>query len=185
MAERNARTVGRTRDYRTELLEELELRLDTTVLERLGAQAPSPAELATRMVAVLPHVPAGNPMAQQVGPEFLDTPGVAVVLAGPGREPISKQAVEQRRNRGTLLALKTSDGHWIYPTWQFDGAAVLAGLADVLAVFRGHPAWSVATWMTTAMPELDEESVAQWLLAGRDPATVVELAGLTARRWAA
>lgn len=172
-------------DYRLALLAELEERLDAGVVRRLGADAPAPAELARRMVAVLPHAVEGNPMATQVGPQFHDTNGVAVVLAGPGHAPISKQAVEQRRKRGTVLAVKTSDGHWIYPTWQFDGAGVLPGLADVLAAFRGHPAWSVATWVTTPMPELDDRSGAEWLAAGRDPAAVLDLARRTARRWAA
>ncbi len=173
--------------YRRALLDELEARLDERSLRSLieGAQALHPAVLAERMVSVVPTAERGNVMAEQVGPLFYDTPGVCVVLAGPAGEPISKQAVEQRRKRATVLALKTSDGHWIYPTWQFVDGAVLPALVEVMSTLRGNPPWSVATWLTTPLVELDDASVADWLLAGKDLQVAQALAKAVARRWAA
>ena len=86
------------------------------------------------MLAVTPAPAPLNKMAEQVGPTFYDTTGVTVVLAGPGRDPLSKQAVEHRRRRNTILALQTSDHRWIYPTWQFQDVRVMPELVEVLAV---------------------------------------------------
>ena len=95
----------------------------------------APEDLAERMLSVAPAPVPANKMAEQVGPEYYDTNGVKTILAAPGAEPVSKQAVEHRRNRHTILALQTTDRRWIYPTWQFRDHDVLPGLADVLATF--------------------------------------------------
>jgi hypothetical protein len=188
-----------------------------SVLARLikGAAPIAPGDLAERMLAVAPAPAPANKMAEQVGPEYYDTNGVKTILAAPGAEPVSKQAVEHRRNRHTILALQTTDRRWIYPTWQFRDHDVLPGLADVLATF--HPSqpsrnqtaaskshspsaeamgrsatrdepfsrWSVATWVTTPLRELDGLSVADWLLEDRDRDRVVQLARRTVAAWVA
>jgi len=191
-----------------------------SVLARLlkGAAPIAPEKLAQRMLAVAPAPAPANKMAAQVGPEYYDTNGVKTILAGPGAEPISKQAVEHRRNKHTILALQTTDRRWIYPTWQFRDHDVLPGLADVLTTFHpphakrdqaapsagsesesraGVPVarsetrdepfsrWSVATWVTTPLRDLDGLSVARWLLEARDRDRVVQLARRTAAAWAA
>lgn len=174
-----------------EYLEAFFAELDTTVvpalLQRLraGAARLSPRELAKRMLAVTPAAAPANKMAEQVGPDFYDTAGVMVVLAPPGADPISKQAVEHRRRRRTVLALQTSDGRWIYPAWQFRDHDVMPGLAQVLAVFDEHPNWSVGTWLTTPNKDLDERTPVQWLNEGRDREHLLRLARHTAHRWAA
>lgn len=188
-----------------------------SVLARLvkGASPIAPVKLAERMLAVAPAPAPANKMAEQVGPEYFDTNGVKTILASPGAEPVSKQAVEHRRNRHTILALQTTDRRWIYPTWQFRDHDVLPGLADVLATFyaaqprrdqtadsesespgavaiarparRDEPfsRWSVATWVTTHLRDLNGLSVADWLLEDRDRDRVVQLAHRTAAAWAA
>jgi hypothetical protein len=191
-----------------------------SVLARLvkGAAPIAPEDLAERMLAVAPAPAPANKMAEQVGPEYYDTNGVKTILAAPGADPVSKQAVEHRRNRHAILALPTTDRRWIYPTWQFRDHDVLPGLADVLATFyppqpsrdrtaasadsesetpgamamarsatRDEPfsRWSVATWMTTPLRDLDALSVADWLLEGRDRDRAVQLARRTAAAWAA
>lgn len=190
------------------------------VLARLikGAVPIPPEDLAERMLSVAPAPAPASKMAEQVGPEYYDTNGVKTILAGPGAEPVSKQAVEHRRNRHTILALQTADRRWIYPTWQFRDHDVLPGLADVLATFypsqpsedqtvasadsesvrpgavalarsvtREEPfsRWSVATWVTTPLRDLDGLSVADWLLEDRDRDRIVQLARRTAAAWAA
>jgi hypothetical protein len=181
---------GLPRDLQ-EYLEAFVAELDTTLVPaivqrlRAGAARLSPKELARRMLAVAPVPARTNKMAEQVGPEFYDTAGVTVALAQPGADPISKQAVEHRRRRRTILALQTSDGRWIYPTWQFRDHDVMPGLADVLAVFDEHPSWSVGTWLTTPSKDLDGHTAVQWLDERRDRDHLLRLARHTAHRWAA
>ncbi|MFN8193780.1 MAG: hypothetical protein U0R80_05775 [Nocardioidaceae bacterium] len=173
--------------FREAFLAELDRTVVPAVLQRIsaGAATVSPEELARRMLAVAPAPAPVNRMAQQVGPEFFDTAGVRVVLAPPGGGPVSKQAVEHRRRRHTLLALLTSDHRWIYPTWQFRGHDVMPGLAEVLAAFGDGPAWSVATWLTTPRVDLDGLTAVHWLDAGRDREVLLRLVRHAAARWAA
>lgn len=214
-------TIG---DDLTAYLKALRAQLDEVVLPSVlarlikGAAPIAPEDLAERMLAVAPAPAPANKMAEQVGPEYYDTNGVKTILAAPGTEPVSKQAVEHRRNRHTILALQTTDRRWIYPTWQFRDHDVLPGLADVLATFyspqpsrdqtapsadsepkspgavatarsatRNGPfsRWSVATWVTTPLRDLDGLSVADWLLEDRDRDRVVQLARRVAAAWAA
>jgi hypothetical protein len=174
-------------DYFRELLEQIDAILIPGVIRRLVEGAPriSPRELAERMLAVAPAVVPANKMAEQVGPEFYDTAGVMVILASPGCAPVSKQAVEHRRRRRTILALQTADSRWIYPTWQFRGNEVLDGLPDVLAVFGDSSGWSVGTWLTTPTVELDDTVPVEWLANGLDRDRLIQVARRTARRWAA
>jgi len=174
-----------------EYLEAFVAELDTTLVPamaqrlRAGAARLSPKELAKRMLAVAPAPAPANKMAEQVGPEFYDTAGVTVVLAPTGTDRISKQAVEHRRKRRTLLALQTSDARWIYPTWQFRDHDVLPGLAAVLAIFDEHPSWSVATWLTTPNADLEGLTAVRWLDEHRDRDRLLRVARRTAHRWAA
>lgn len=173
--------------YRDALAAEFESFVLPAILERLqaGVAAPPPHELARRMLAIAPAAAPVNKMAQQVGPEFYDTRGVAVVLAGPGRPPISRQAIEQRRRRRNVLALQTSDERWIYPTWQFIDQGVLQGLPEVLNAFGEESSWSVGTWLTTPREELDGLTAVEWLRQGRDRDVLLRLAHHAASRWAA
>ncbi|TFH53296.1 hypothetical protein E4J66_04095 [Actinomyces viscosus] len=63
-----------------------------------------------------------------------------------------------------------------FPTWQFHDGHPLPGLATVLPALReGLAAATVEAWMTTADPELlDGMAPRQWLIAGGDPAEVVQ-----------
>jgi len=93
----------------------------------------------------------------------------------------SRQAVHQRIERGTLLAMDVA-GQIVVPTYQFDGSRVRpevtraakllapAGLSDV----------GVVSWFTTPQPELDGTAPAKWLAAGSDATRVYEAARHTA-----
>lgn len=200
------------RKYRDALIAQLDDVVLPGVLARIlkGAASIAPADLARRMLAVAPAPAPVNKMAEQVGPEYFDTNGVATILAKAGSEPVSKQAIEHRRRRHTILALSTSDGRWIYPTWQFRDHEVLPGLADVLTTFhaatvggggQGEVAgtdgrrsasrvapfseWSVATWLTTTREDLDGLTAIEWLATGRDRGHLLTLVRRTAAAWAA
>jgi hypothetical protein len=135
-------------------------------------------DLAARMLAA---VPQPSPWSE-LGP-FYSTAGIARVLGG-----VSRQAIEERRRRRTILALRTADGVWVYPAFQLDDRnRVLPGLAEVLDRFRPETPedeWMVAAFIAAAQPGLDGRSIAEHLRAGGDLAPVLDLAEDRAARWA-
>jgi len=142
--------------------------------DSLGA----PDALAARMLAA---VPEPSPWSE-LGP-FYSTTGIARVLGG-----ISRQAVEERRRRRTILALRTADGVWVYPAFQLDDHnRVVGGLAEVLDRFRPHTTddeWMVASFLAAPQPGLDGDSVVEHLRSGGDLEAALDLAAERAERWA-
>jgi hypothetical protein len=60
----------------------------------------------------------------------------------------SRQAVQQRRARGTLLGLPLGGTAYRYPAWQFDEQGrVLAGLPEVLAALHSLDPWGQAAYL--------------------------------------
>jgi hypothetical protein len=84
-----------------------------------------------------------------IGP-FHDTAGVAALLGG-----VLQQAVEARRTEHTVLTVKTADGRWAYPTFQFTGSDVDPALVPAIQALQDAPAWSAALWFLTPSPDLD------------------------------
>jgi hypothetical protein len=159
--------------------EELARRVDT--LHRNGHKAADlgdPDELADRMLAA---VPAPSPW-RDLGP-FYSTSGLARVLGG-----VSRQAIEERRRRRTILALRTADDVWVYPAFQLDERnRVLRGLTQVLDRFQPETPddeWMVAAFVAAPQPGLDDRSVVEHLRQGGDLASVLALADERSRRWA-
>lgn len=138
-----------------------------------------PARVAERMLAV---VPTPSPWDDVVGP-FYSTRGVARLLGG-----VSRQAVMERRQRGRLLGLRTAEGDWVFPAFQF-GADLrpVPGLAEVLACFDPHDVdeWTLAGWLVGGRAELGGRSVIDWLAAGDPLEAVLTLARDAAARFAA
>src|SRR3954468_15219180 len=97
----------------------------------------TPDELAERMLAALP----GPSPWRELGPCY-SSKGIGRALGG-----VSRQAVEERRRRRTILALRTSDGVWVYPAFQLDARnQVLAGLPAVLQALEGGlDDWTIAS----------------------------------------
>lgn len=151
------------------------------VLREQGREADDlgdPDALADRMLAA---VPEPSPWSE-LGP-FYSTSGMARVLGG-----VSRQAVEERRRRRTVLALRTADGVWVYPAFQLDGRnRVVRGLAEVLERF--HPKapddeWMVAAFVAASQPGLGGRSIVEHLRTGGDLDAALALAGERAARWA-
>jgi hypothetical protein len=158
--------------------EELTRRVD--VLRRQGHDAVElgdPDDLAARMLAA---VPLPSPWAE-LGP-FYSTTGLARVLGG-----VSRQAIDERRRRRTVLALRTADGAWVYPAFQLDEHnRVVGGLAHVLDRF--HPEtpddeWMVAAFLAAPQPGLGGQTIVEHLRGGGDRQAVVDLADDRATRW--
>ena len=159
--------------------EGLARRVDT--LRRNGHEAADlgdPDELATRMLAA---VPAPSPW-RDLG-QFYSTSGLARVLGG-----VTRQAIEERRRRRTILALRTADGVWVYPAFQLDERnRVVRGLPQVLDRFQPRTAddeWMVAAFVAAPQPGLDDRSIVEHLRAGGDLDPVLALADERAQRWA-
>ena len=141
-------------------------------LEELG----SPEELAERMVAT---VPEPSPWGE-LGP-FYSTRKIAKLLGG-----VSRQAIADRRKRGTLLGLRTADGVWVYPNFQLDDHhRVLSGLPEVLRILRASEVdeWTLASWLTSPMRSLEDRSPIDWLRQGGDRETLLTLVRDAARRF--
>ncbi len=158
---------------------ELSRRVDTLrsqghAPERLG----DPDALAARMLAT---VPQPSPWSE-LGP-FYSTTGIARVLGG-----VSRQAIEERRRRRTILALRTADGVWVYPAFQLDERnRVVRGLAEVLDRFRPQTPddeWMVASFVAAAQPGLGDRTIVDHLQAGGGLAPILDLADERAARWA-
>lgn len=170
----------------TALIQEITEHLRHGLEERLSAYAEQgrslkeigPArELARRM---LEAVPVPSRWDEVLGP-FYSTSQVTKLFGG-----ISRQALDDRRKRHTILGLKTADGVLVYPSFQFDEQSrVLRGLPEVLQCFRqvsDADDWTLAGWLVSPLRPLGGESVVQWLRHDKDIQPVLALARDTARR---
>jgi hypothetical protein len=120
------------------------------------------------LLAVAERVPGG-----QIGPLY-DAEQVAILL-GVG----SRKTVSQLARRGRLLALKAAGRRRLYPAFQFrPNGRPYPELAQVLAVFAGavETAHTVACWLVSPQPLLDEATPAAWMRGRRDPEPLLEAA---------
>lgn len=139
------------------------------------------ATVAEQIVSALEAV-GRSPWADAVGP-VLRTSTVRQMLG-----EVTRQALLDRVNRHKLLALRTSDGHLVWPVWQFKRRSVAPGVADVVGVgaSSGVDPWTFASWVRAPLDAAGGRSVAE-LLSGSDPDDVVlavHLAEAAASRWA-
>jgi hypothetical protein len=136
----------------------------------LGAE-----QLAERMVAA---VPLPSPVNDGIGP-FYRGEQVAKLLQ------ISRQAVHERAKKGSLLALRTADDLWVYPTFQFKGRSIISGLQEVLAEFRqAQPdRWAIAGWLVSPTAALAGQSPLDALRSNGELAPVIALAQDAVLRW--
>ena len=130
-----------------------------------------------RMLQVVPTVSRWNDL---LGP-FYSTNQVAKISGG-----ISRQALADRRERRTILELKTADGVVVYPAFQFyEKNRVLNGLSEVLQCFRGVGVddWTLAGWLASPSRALEGRSAIEWLRLGKELEPVLVLARDAARRF--
>lgn len=138
-----------------------------------GSPLPEPRELALLLGAGLPVAgpPELDPHFADLGP-FYDSAGALHQLGG-----VTKQALGSRRTHQSILSMRTGDGQWLYPAWQFTGAGgVHPALVPVLRALRGLDRWAAGVWLVAPHPDLSGSSPRQALRDGTDPATVARLA---------
>lgn len=125
----------------------------------------------------------------QEGPEedlgpFYSTTGLTRRLG------VSRQALDGRADRHTLLALPGDDGSRLYPLFQFEERGgrlrVIAGLAPVLQALAaaGADPMSTAAWLTAKTDDLDGDTVVEHLRNGGSPEPVLTLVEADRLRWA-
>jgi len=141
-------------------------------LTRAGSPLPEPADIADLLRVGLPTAPAAlDPHFADVGP-FYDSRGAQVQLGG-----ITKQALDSRRHSGSVLAMRTGDGHWLYPAWQFTGkGGIHLGLVPALKALRSLDGWAAAVWLVSAHPDFGGQSPRQALRRKVDPELVAAVA---------
>jgi hypothetical protein len=80
---------------------------------------------------------------------------------------LSRQAVDNRRKAGRLLALHTGRRGLGYPAWQFDERGVLGGLEETLAALPLDDPWMRAWFFLTPDPRLEGHRPLDALRAGQ------------------
>jgi hypothetical protein len=118
-------------------------------------------DLVDRMAAVIPD-PHVAVLDEAIGP-FYDTAGIAKWI---GR---SRQLVHRAVGK-KYLALKTSDGELLYPSFQFlPTGDTIPGLFDVVHALE--PAmenpWTIAYWLNTERENFGGKSAAEYLRNGK------------------
>ncbi len=73
--------------------------------------------------------------------------------------------VDQLRQAGRLLAVPDAQGYH-YPSWQFEGRGVLAGLPTVLAALEGADPWQQVAFVLTPQAALGGQRPLDQLRAG-------------------
>ncbi len=79
---------------------------------------------------------------------------------------ISRQAVDKRRSRGTLLAVPTGSGDYLYPACQLTPDGVIPGFENLLAAFKVEGPWTRLSLLLASSPALGGKSVLEALRAG-------------------
>ena len=100
----------------------------------------------------------------------------------------SRQALNKAVQVGRVLRVKTRDGEYVYPAFQFAGSKVVPEISRLVSILKdgGMDDWSVLYWLTNPLPMFDGETPASMAMNndGRFE-QVVELAQADAVRWVA
>lgn len=78
---------------------------------------------------------------------------------------LSDDKVAELTRTRKVVGLLTTDGVWVYPTFQFDDRQLQADLAEVFGVLvsSGIDEWSAAGWLVARHRELDGKTAVEWL----------------------
>ena len=149
-------------------LEELALELELSDPAALGRRA---ALLAA----------ADSVWGQHVGPLF-DAEQAGTLLG-----VSSRQAVSDLAKRGRLLALNSSGGRRLYPSFQFgrDGRPY-SDVVPILKLFSKvvETPHTIASWFTSPNASLENRTPVDWMRAGRESRQLLEAARRGAARLA-
>lgn len=112
-------------------------------------------------------------LAERIGPVYR-TEDLARWLSSAAAGPMTGEAVRKRGKARQLVAVRTDDGHWAFPAWQFDPVAGrLVPRQPVIALWRDLPHdgfltdADLAAWMHTRLASLNGTPVDHVLAEGR------------------
>ena len=91
----------------------------------------------------------------------------------------TEAAVRRRRRQHRVVAWQKGD-RWFYPKWQFSGRGMLAGIEEILQVFRSDDQWRLMLYFLSKRHSLQQKRPLDLLRAGR-VAEVLEHAKLHAQ----
>lgn len=145
--------------------------LDPVVHEYAGALARAGhdledvggAEAVAEAVATV--LPRPNRFVARIGPVYT-TGQLQRLLPGMSARPITDEAVRDRRRNGRLIGVKTREGRWAYPAYQFRVASgKLIPREDVLDLWgllphqsRDVDALTLVAWLTGPRSDLGGQS---------------------------
>ena len=139
------------------------------------------ADADAAVEAFAARLPDADDPTETIGP-FFDTPGLCRRLG------VTRQALNSRAHRNSLLAVEADEGPNLYPAWQFSpDMTVVPGLPAVLKALHlaATDGFSKAVWLTTPQQRLGGMSAADWIRQGHDLRVVLEAARADAERLAA
>jgi hypothetical protein len=100
----------------------------------------------------------------------------------------SRQAVQARYRRGTLLGVEQS-GRIAFPAWQLDPSGrPYPVMIRVIRAFRAEgitDPWVIVSWFATSQDDLDGSTPLEWMRQGRPMLALERAAAQTAYRLAA
>jgi hypothetical protein len=141
---------------------------DFAVLLRLLTQPEVLATLAERD----PLAPA-RLRAVQVRERLLAAEGGALTAEAAGQMlGVTRQAIDNRRKRGGLLAIQLGRRGYRYPAWQFTADGVLPGLRETLAALDVESPWVRLAFLLNDNAWLDDRRPLDALRAGEVEAVV-------------
>ncbi len=85
---------------------------------------------------------------------------------------VSRQAIDNRRKRGSLLAVQLGRRGYRYPAWQFTADGVLSGLKETLVELADLSSWIQLAFLLNANAWLDGRRPLDVLRAGEVSAVV-------------
>lgn len=174
-------TAAPQRHFRDRMVQRYEQSLDEMIQNREVTDFSPAAEEATS-TAVAEALRSTSRINERLG-AFYSTERVRTKLGG-----ISRQAVSERVRRHRLLRVETSDGRFLFPSFQIVNGEVPKKVGELLQILLGTGAdgWTVAYWLTARLPQFEGKTALEVLTAG-DPnkvALLKDLAAEDAAGWA-
>ena len=97
---------------------------------------------------------------------------------------ISRQAVDKRRQTGTLLGISVGGHAYRYPAWQFEQSGIVSGLERILKALAHHDDWMKLAFFVNPNDRLRGETPLVYLRRG-DSQSVLDVAESYAEHGAA
>lgn len=161
VARRERQLRERFADRYQEFLRRFSAEVPADVLARALEAADERSALAVALSQAIEIPPARDPLGRakarglEVRRRLLKEAGGAYEVSEvAGLLEITPAAVHQRRQRGTLLAIRTASGQWVYPAFQFDPPELANEIGRVLSAFRVTEPWTKLSVLLSTAPSL-------------------------------